>query len=61
MYIAKVSFTGEVVGTKGRQVAITDKGLIQELLRIGYIEEVANSKPKEAIKLPNEKKSKKKK
>ena len=61
MYIAKVSFAGVVVGTKGHPIALTDKNLIEELLRIGYIEEVSNPKPKEAVKLPAKNQSKKKK
>lgn len=40
MYIAKISFTGKVVGVKGHTLELTNKKIIADLLKAGYIEEV---------------------
>ena len=46
MYIAKTNFTGEVVGVRGKEVKTTNKELIEELIRAGYIEKLEEDKPK---------------
>lgn len=40
MFICKVSFSGKVLGVKGKEIELKDKDLINDLLQAGYIEEV---------------------
>lgn len=48
MYIAKTNFTGIVTGVRGKEVKISSKELIEELVRAGYIEKLEDEKPKES-------------
>ena len=47
IYRALKSFSGKVSMHKGEEKAITDKTVIADLLRCGYIEEVKPKKEKE--------------
>lgn len=65
MYKALVSFSGVISMRKGEVKAITDKEVIADLLRAGYIEEVKKPKVEEktepkATKPPQKKTAKKK-
>lgn len=66
MYKALISFSGVISMRKGEVKAITDKEVIADLLRAGYIEEVkTEKKPTEkteptATKQPQKKTAKKK-
>lgn len=44
-YTVLTSFSGLVRGTKGGVVDITDPGIAEDLLRAGYIEEIAEVEP----------------
>ena len=68
MYKALISFSGVISMRKGEVRAITDKAVVADLLRAGYIEEVKtekkpkaeeNTEPK-ATKPPQKKTAKKK-
>lgn len=50
MYKALTSFVGKVSMVEGEVKEILDKEVVQDLLRAGYIEKVADNKLKEEIK-----------
>ena len=47
MYKALVSFSGKLSMSKGQVREITDKEIIKDLLKAGYIEEVKSTKSEE--------------
>ena len=49
-YRAKKTFVGKINMRKGKERDLTDKALIKDLLRAGYIEEVQPAKPKKGAK-----------
>jgi hypothetical protein len=55
MFICKVSFSGKVLGVKGKTIELTDQEIIKDLLDAGYIEEI-----KKAPSTNNQKKDKEK-
>lgn len=63
MYKALKSFGGKISMRKGEVKAITDKTVVADLIRAGYIEEVKTEKPKaertEQTKEPQKKTAKK--
>lgn len=50
MYKALTSFVGKVSMVEGEAKNILDKEVVQDLLKAGYIEKVADNKVKEEIK-----------
>ncbi len=58
MYRALKSFSGKISMRKGEVKAITDKAVIADLLRAGYIEEIKAEKKPE-LKQPQKKTAKK--
>ena len=50
MYKAIKSFVGKVSMVEGETKEILDKEVVQDLLKAGYIEKVADNKVKEEIK-----------
>lgn len=50
MYKALTSFVGKVSMVEGETKEILDKEVVQDLLRAGYIEKVADNKLKKEIK-----------
>ena len=58
MYIAKVSFSGKVVGVKGKKLDINDKNIAFDLLNAGYIEPIELKEVKKQEKKQTSKKKK---
>ena len=61
MYKALKSFSGKISMRKGEVRAITDKAVVADLIRAGYIEEVKKPKAEktEQVKKPQKKTAKK--